>query len=216
MPSLQLTSHVLSVAWDWALQLSAARWHRPTCIKTQRHSTIKFSLGFVRDFKTISLVHHSIWRLTTSRWFLFSAPRVLMSFQLESRGSTCIWCASNLLFFMFLVRNYLPHILSARRLPPCIRSVDSPGQPTDEGSRIVISAQLRKGILDQLHTGHQGITKCHERARQACGGLVSGGNWSILSVAVLCAAKNKSDLKGPYPHRASMLPWEVVATDLFV
>ena len=104
---------------------------------------------------------------------------------------------------MFLVRNYLPHILSARRLPPCIRSVDSPGQPTDEGSRIVISAQLRKGILDQLHTGHQGITKCHERARQACGGLVSGGNWSILSVAVLCAAKNKSDLKGPYPHRAS-------------
>ena len=36
-----------------------------------------------------------------------------------------------------------------------------------KGNRIIIPSVLRLDILDKLHSGHQGISKCRERARQA-------------------------------------------------
>ena len=35
------------------------------------------------------------------------------------------------------------------------------------GDRIVIPPSLRQEILEKLHSGHQGTTKCYERARQS-------------------------------------------------
>ena len=35
------------------------------------------------------------------------------------------------------------------------------------GNRIVIPASLRLDVLERLHSGHQGISKCHKRARQS-------------------------------------------------
>ena len=32
---------------------------------------------------------------------------------------------------------------------------------------LIIPAALQKQILNQIHTGHQGISKCHDRARQS-------------------------------------------------
>ncbi len=36
-----------------------------------------------------------------------------------------------------------------------------------KGSRLVIPQLLRSDILARIHAGHQGITKCQERAKQA-------------------------------------------------
>ena len=42
---------------------------------------------------------------------------------------------------------------------------------------IVIPSSLRKDMLDKLHMGHQGITKCHiEELYSQCGTLVSAHN----------------------------------------
>ena len=37
---------------------------------------------------------------------------------------------------------------------------------TNKMARIVIPSTLRLSILDQLHSGHQGATKCRVRAQQ--------------------------------------------------
>ena len=36
-----------------------------------------------------------------------------------------------------------------------------------KNNRIIVPSVLHLDILDKLHSGHQGISKCRERARQA-------------------------------------------------
>ena len=40
-----------------------------------------------------------------------------------------------------------------------------------KGDRVIIPSALRLDVLDKIHTGHQGIQKCHERAKS---GVSSG------------------------------------------
>ena len=82
------------------------------------------------------------------------------------------------------------------------------------GSRIVIPPPLRKTLLEKIHSGHQGITKCRERARQSIW-------WPGISVENLvrnCKECLKSQHNRPQPLNPTplpALPWQRVGSDLF-
>ena len=84
------------------------------------------------------------------------------------------------------------------------------------GSRIVIPTVLREDILRRLHTGHQGISKCRQRARQSVW-------WPGLSTEIVKMVKNcheccKERLQPAEPLMTSELPelpFQKVGTDLF-
>ena len=84
------------------------------------------------------------------------------------------------------------------------------------GSRVVIPAALRLEMLDRIHTGHQGISKCRERARQSLW-------WPGLSRQLEELVKNCSECRKFTNQRSEPLiptalpdlPWQRVGTDLF-
>ena len=82
--------------------------------------------------------------------------------------------------------------------------------------RILIPSATRLEVLDKIHQGHQGITKCRERAKQAVWwpGL-SRQIEDMVSSCRVCATQriNKPETLCPtvFPER----PWQVVRTDLF-
>ena len=84
------------------------------------------------------------------------------------------------------------------------------------GCRIVIPTTLRSDVLERLHTGHQGIVKCRERARQSV-------RWPGLSAQLEKVVKNcreccREQLQRAEPLMPSVLPelpFQKVGTDLF-
>ena len=84
------------------------------------------------------------------------------------------------------------------------------------GSRIVIPTPLRKEILAQLHTGHQGITKCRERARQSVWWPGIGKQLQdLIQHCPVCCQERLQPAEPLIPSEFPSLPWETVATDLF-
>ena len=84
------------------------------------------------------------------------------------------------------------------------------------GSRIIIPASMRLSILDKIHTGHQGITKCRERARQSV--WWPGLSRQLEELVKNCPECIKSQKQRAQPLVSSSfpdLPWQKVATDLF-
>ena len=84
------------------------------------------------------------------------------------------------------------------------------------GSRIVIPASMRLSILDKIHTGHQGISKCRERARQSVWwpGLAK----QLEELVKSCPECYRLQKQRAQPLVTSVfpeLPWQKVATDLF-
>ena len=71
-----------------------------------------------------------------------------------------------------------------------------------KGSRLVIPVAMQKTILGKIHEGHQGITKCRERAKQSVW-------WPGLS-------KQIEDLvEKMIPSDVPERPWQTVGSDLF-
>ena len=85
------------------------------------------------------------------------------------------------------------------------------------GSRIVVPTTLRLEMLDRLHAGHQGITKCRERAQQSM--WWPGLNKQLESLIQSCSKCCKDRIQHAEPLSPSVLPtlpWQKVASDLFV
>ena len=84
------------------------------------------------------------------------------------------------------------------------------------GSRLVIPASLQADVLDKLHSGHQGITKCRQRARDS---LWWPGIGRQLEERVrncqVCTMHRFQPAEPLIPSTLPEYPWERIATDLF-
>ena len=84
------------------------------------------------------------------------------------------------------------------------------------GSRIVIPPPLQQQILEKLHEGHLGITKCRDRARQSVWwpGLSTQLEKIVTSCETCC--KHQQQRAQPLvPSELPELPWQKIGTDLF-
>ena len=83
-------------------------------------------------------------------------------------------------------------------------------------SRLRVPATVRADILQQLHEGHLGVTKCRETARQSVWrkGMDRQLREFILCCSVCCKEQTqRAEPLIPTPLRD--LPWQRVGTDLF-
>ena len=83
-------------------------------------------------------------------------------------------------------------------------------------SRVIIPSALRLEVLDKIHTGHQGIQKCRERAKD--------GVWwpglskqleDLVRKCTTCVKARKIHPEPMIPSRVPARPWQKVGTDLF-
>ena len=85
-----------------------------------------------------------------------------------------------------------------------------------KGNRIIIPSVLCLDILDKLHSGYQGISKCRERARQAV--WWPGLNRQLEELVHNCPKCCREWYQHAEPlmnTELPNLPWKKVATDLF-
>ena len=78
--------------------------------------------------------------------------------------------------------------------------------------RIVIPP-LRQEMLTRIHDGHQGISKCRERARQSV--WWPGVSAEIVQTVQGCCKAQHQRPQPLSPTPLPKLPWKTVATDLF-
>lgn len=86
-----------------------------------------------------------------------------------------------------------------------------------KGNRIVIPHKLRSDILRRIHTGHFGMERSKQRARQSC--YWPGMNGQIEQMVSRCetclrftATKQHNELQ---PPPMPTQPWEKIGTDIF-
>jgi len=84
------------------------------------------------------------------------------------------------------------------------------------GNRLVIPSSLQSDILEKLHSGHQGMTKCRHRAKDSV--WWPGIRRDIDELVSKCSTCCKHRVQHPEPLMPSplpMRPWQKVGTDLF-
>ena len=85
-----------------------------------------------------------------------------------------------------------------------------------QGNRIVIPPPLCRTLLNKIHCGHQGITKCRELARQSI--WWPGLSKQLEELMQNCREYLKAQQQRPQPLTPTplpALPWQKVASDLF-
>lgn len=84
-----------------------------------------------------------------------------------------------------------------------------------KGDRIVIPSEMRMEILDKIHEGHQGITKCRERAKRSV--WWPGLSRQIEDLVRTCrkCVEHRVNHKEPMiPTAVPDRPWQTLGTDL--
>ena len=83
-------------------------------------------------------------------------------------------------------------------------------------ARILIPSALRLDILDKIHQGHQGISKCRERAKQSVWwpGL-SKQLGDLVNNCRVCCKNHKNPVEPLVQGDLPEHPWQRIATDLF-
>ncbi len=85
-----------------------------------------------------------------------------------------------------------------------------------KGSRIVIPSAMRRDMLDKIHQGHQGVSKCRERAKQSIWwpGL-STQLQELVSRCTICAKTRTNRAEPMMPSKLPERPWQKLGMDLF-
>ena len=86
-----------------------------------------------------------------------------------------------------------------------------------KGTRLVIPSRLQRQTLNQIHEGHQGISKCRERAKISV--WWPGLSAQIKVMVENCTTCSKYRQQHPEPLMPTPLPqrpWQLIATDLFI
>lgn len=86
-----------------------------------------------------------------------------------------------------------------------------------KGERIIVPAALRAEMLSRIHTGHMGMEKCKQRARDILfwPGM-SKQIEDLVGKCPVCLEHRPSNTKEPMiSHPIPSRPWQTVATDLF-
>lgn len=84
--------------------------------------------------------------------------------------------------------------------------------------RIVIPVTLRKEMLTKIHTGHRGIEKCRNRAKQVMywPGIYAQMEEMVNSCSTCIKFRPKQPSEPLKPHDLCNYPWEKVGADLCV
>ncbi len=86
-----------------------------------------------------------------------------------------------------------------------------------KGEKIVVPATMRKEMLERIHTGHLGIVKCKDRARDVLfWPRMAQDIQRMVENCATCQANRNANVKEPMiPTEVPELPWQIVSTDLF-
>uniref|UniRef100_A0A671WXU4 Gypsy retrotransposon integrase-like protein 1 n=1 Tax=Sparus aurata TaxID=8175 RepID=A0A671WXU4_SPAAU len=87
-----------------------------------------------------------------------------------------------------------------------------------KGEKIIVPHSLRAEMLSRIHTGHLGIEKCKQRARDVLFWPGMGKQIEALVESCnICLKRRNSFQKEPMiSHPIPERPWQVIATDLFM
>ena len=84
------------------------------------------------------------------------------------------------------------------------------------GNRLVIPTALRQEILQKIHSGHLGITKCRERARHSVWWPGLGRELeNLIRKCPVCCKYQLQHAEPLCPSRFPAYPWQKVGADLF-